>query len=134
MMVFIADDSDPVRERLIALLSEIEGAEVIGQARNYDEAVEGIRSLKPHVVILDIQMPGGSGIDVLKEIKQDGRPPVVLMLTNHVSPPYRKKCMEWGADFFLDKSREFESLASIFGSLVKQYTSGGAGAAGPASA
>lgn len=123
MMVFIADDSDPVRERLIALLSEIEGAEVIGQARNHDEAVEGIRSLKPHVVILDIQMPGGSGIDVLKEIKQDGHPPVVLMLTNHVSPQYRKKCMEWGADFFLDKSREFECLTSIFSSLVKQYTS-----------
>lgn len=134
MTVFIADDSDPVRERLIAVLSEIEGAEVIGEARNYDEAVEGIRSLKPHVVILDIQMPGGSGIDVLKEIKQDGHPPMVLMLTNHVSPPYRKKCMEWGADFFLDKSREFESLACIFSSLVKQYTSGGAGTAGPASA
>ncbi|HEY0169573.1 MAG TPA: response regulator transcription factor [Pyrinomonadaceae bacterium] len=133
MMVFIADDSDPVRERLIALLSEIEGAEVIGQARNHDEAVEGIRSLKPHVVILDIQMPGGSGIDVLKNIKQDSRPPVVLMLTNHASPQYRKKCMEWGADFFLDKSREFESLASIFSGLIKQYTSGGAGAAGPAS-
>ena len=119
MMVFIADDSDPVRRRLIALLSEIDGAEVIGEARNYDEAVEGIRSLKPHVVILDIQMPGGSGIDVLKNIKQDSRPPVVLMLTNHASPQYRKKCMEWGADFFLDKSREFESLASIFINLVK---------------
>jgi DNA-binding NarL/FixJ family response regulator len=133
MTVFIADDSDPVRERLIALLSEIDGTELLGQATNYDEAVEGIRSLKPHVVILDIQMPGGSGIDVLKNIKQDSRPPVVLMLTNHASPQYRKKCMEWGADFFLDKSREFESLASIFINLIKQYTSGGAGAAGPAS-
>jgi DNA-binding NarL/FixJ family response regulator len=133
MMVFIADDSDPVRERLIALLSEIGGAEVIGEARNYDEAVEGIRSLKPHVVILDIQMPGGSGIDVLKEIKQDSRPPVVLMLTNHASPQYRKKCAEWGADFFLDKSRQFESLAPIFINLIKQYTAEGAGAAGPTS-
>ena len=127
MMVFIADDSDPVRERVIDLLAEIGGAEVIGEARNYDEALEGIRSLKPHVVILDIQMPGGSGIDVLKQIKQDSRPPVVLMLTNHASPQYRKKCTEWGADFFLDKSREFESLASIFTNLIDQYTSGGAG-------
>jgi DNA-binding NarL/FixJ family response regulator len=126
MMVFIADDSDPVRERLIALLSEIEGAEVIGEARNYGEAVEGVRRLKPHVVILDIQMPGGSGIDVLKNIKQDSHPPVVLMLTNHASPQYRKRCMEWGADFFLDKSREVESLRPIFSRLVKQYTSGGA--------
>lgn len=126
MTVFIADDSDPVRERLIAMLSEIDGAEVIGEAKNYGEAVESIRSLKPHVVILDIQMPGGSGIDVLKNIKQDSRPPVVLMLTNHTSPQHREKCMEWGADFFLDKAREFESLTSIFINLVKQYTSGGA--------
>jgi DNA-binding NarL/FixJ family response regulator len=126
MTVFIADDSDTVRERLIAMLSEIDGAEVIGEARNYDEAVESIHSLKPHIVILDIQMPGGSGLDVLKNIKQDSRPPVVLMLTNHTSPQHREKCMEWGADFFLDKSREFESLTSIFSSLVKQYTSGGA--------
>lgn len=138
MMVFIADDSEPVRQRLIALLSEIEGAEVIGQAGNHGEAVEGIRSLKPQVVILDIQMPGGSGINVLKEIKRDSRPPVVLMLTNHASPQYRKKCLEWGADFFLDKSSEFESLTPIFSGLVKQYTSAtsagaGAGDARPAS-
>ncbi len=133
MLFFIADDSGPVRERLIDLLSEVEGAEVIGQAANVGDAVEGVRRLKPHVVILDIQMPGGSGVNVLKEIKQDSRPPVVLMLTNHTSPQYREKCMEWGADFFLDKSREFESLVTIFIGLVKQYTSGGAGAAKPAS-
>lgn len=127
MMIFIADDSDQVRGRLVDLLSEIEGAEVIGHARNHAEAIEGIRSLQPHVVILDIQMPGGSGIDVLKEIKQDDPSPVVMMLTNHASSQYRKKCLEWGADFFLDKSKEFESLVSIFKNLVKQYTSGGAG-------
>lgn len=126
-MIFIADDSDQVRRRLVDLLSEIEGAEVIGQARNHAEAIEGIRSLQPHVVILDIQMPGGSGIDVLKEIKQDDQPPVVMMLTNHASPQYRKKCLEWGADFFLDKSREMERLVAIFRSLVEQYASGRVG-------
>lgn len=135
MMIFIADDSETIRERLIALLSEIEGVEVIGQAGNHDEAVEGIRSLKPHVVILDIQMPGGSGIDVLKEIKQDSQPPVVLMLTNHASPQYRERCMERGADFFLDKSRDLERLVPILSGLVKQYASGraGAGEASPSS-
>jgi DNA-binding NarL/FixJ family response regulator len=127
MMIFIADDSDPVRERLIALLSEIDGAEVIGEARNYDEAVEGVRSLKPHVVILDIQMPGGSGIDVLKEIKQGSPPPLVLMLTNHASPQYRKKCLEWGADFFLDKSRDLECLLTISKSLIRRRMARSAG-------
>lgn len=120
-MIFIADDSDTLRERLTTMLLEIEGAQVVGQARNAAEAVEGIRSLNPDIVILDIQMPGGSGIDVLKTIKRYARPPVVMMLTNHAHPQYRKKCMDWGADFFLDKSREFESLAAICKSLVGHF-------------
>jgi DNA-binding NarL/FixJ family response regulator len=120
MMIFIADDSKALRERLTAMLSEIEGAEVIGQAGNAAEAVEGINNLKPDVVILDIQMPGGNGIDVLKTIKQESQPPLVLMLTNNASPQYRKKCMELGSDFFLDKSREFESLITIFKGLIEQ--------------
>lgn len=120
MMIFIADDSDTLRERLTTMLLEIEGAKVVGQARNATEAVEGIRSLNPDVVILDIQMPGGSGIDVLKTIKRYARPPVVMMLTNHASAVYREKCMEWGADFFLDKSREIERLTAICESLIRE--------------
>ena len=121
MLIFIADDSKALRERLAAMLSEIEGAEVIGQAGNAVEAVEGINNLKPDVVILDIQMPGGNGIEVLKTIKQENEPPLVLMLTNNASPQYRKKCMELGSDFFLDKSREFESLITIFKGLIEQF-------------
>lgn len=120
-MIFIADDSEVLRERLTAMLSEIEGAKVIGQAANAVEAVEGIHNLKPDIVILDIHMPGGNGIDVLKTIKQASQPPVVLMLTNNASPQYRKKCMELGSDFFLDKSREFESLFTIFKRLIEQF-------------
>jgi DNA-binding NarL/FixJ family response regulator len=121
MMIFIADDSDLMRERLTAMLTEIEGAKVIGQAGNAADAIEGIRSLTPDLVILDIQMPGGSGIDVLRTIKQCARPPVVMMFTNHAHVQYRKKCEECGADFFLDKSREFESLASICEGLVRGH-------------
>jgi DNA-binding NarL/FixJ family response regulator len=127
MTFFIADDSETVRERLIDLLSEVEGAHVIGQAANACDAVEGVRRLQPHVVILDIHMPGGSGIDVLKEIKQGSLPPLVLMLTNHASPQYRKKCLEWGADFFLDKSRDLECLLTISKSLVRRRVARSAG-------
>jgi DNA-binding NarL/FixJ family response regulator len=127
MMFFIADDSDVVRGRLVELLSEMEGAEVVGQAANAAEAVEAIGCLKPHVVILDIRMPGGSGIDVLKKIKRGDGSPVVLMLTNHASPQYRKKCLEWGADFFLDKSRNLECLPLILKSLLQQSAVGSKG-------
>ncbi len=120
-MIYIVDDSKALRERLVSMLSEIDGIEVVGQARNAGEAIDGIRHLKPRVVILDIQMPGGNGIEVLRAIKQDLLPPVVLMLTNHPYAQYRDKCLELGADYFLDKTKDLENLTGIFKDLVKQF-------------
>jgi DNA-binding NarL/FixJ family response regulator len=106
MKILIVDDSAVVRERLVGMLSEIEGVEIAGEAENPQEAIEAIRRLKPDAVVLDIQMPGGNGIDVLEQIKKDSPAPMVIMLTNFPYPQYRKKCMEIGADFFFDKSTE----------------------------
>ena len=120
-MVFIVDDSKAIRERLAEMLSEIVGVEVIGEARNAAEAVKGIRTLKPKVVILDIQMPDGNGIEVLKIIKQESPAPLVMMMTNHSSTQYREKCLKLGADYFLDKARDFEKLVEIFQDLIERY-------------
>ena len=81
MKVFIADDSEVVCERLTTMLSELPGIEIIGQS------IESIRRLHPDVVILDIRMPGGSGIDVLEDIKKTNTAPVVIVLTNYPYPP-----------------------------------------------
>lgn len=101
MKVFIADDSAIVRERLSSMLFDLKGVEIIGFAVTAQNAAESIRELKPDAVILDIRMPGGSGIDVLSEIKKDAKAPVVIILTNYPYPQYREKCMHSGADFFL---------------------------------
>lgn len=119
-MVFIVDDSKALRERLANMLSEVEGVAVVGQAASAAEALAGIRTLKPRVVILDIQMPGGSGLEVLRTIKQESLPPVVVMLTNHAHTQYRERCMSLGADYFLDKSRDFERLPEIFQLLAER--------------
>jgi DNA-binding NarL/FixJ family response regulator len=113
-MIFIVDDSELLRERLIKMLSEIEGVEIVGQASNAVDAIEGIRNLKPKIVILDIQMAGGNGFKVLKAIKKEKNPPLALMFTNHSYPQYRKKCMQLGADFFLDKTKDFDNLINMF--------------------
>jgi DNA-binding NarL/FixJ family response regulator len=60
MRLFIADDSKVVRERLSALLSELDSVEIFGQARAVQEAISSIRELKPDLVILDIKMPGAA--------------------------------------------------------------------------
>ena len=112
--VFIADDSLIVREHLVTMLDELAGIEIVGQAENVTEAIDAIQKLRPDVVILDIRMPGGSRIDVLQRIKQDEVTPIVIILTNYPFPAYRQKCLQAGADFFLDKSTEFDQIPKLF--------------------
>jgi len=111
MRVFIVDDSDLLRQRLGALLSQMQGIEVVGEARDALEATKLILNLKPEVVILDIRMPAGSGIDVLQNIKRATPAPKVIMLTNYPYPQYRKKAADAGAEFFFDKATEFDKVA-----------------------
>jgi YesN/AraC family two-component response regulator len=113
LKVFIADDSRIIQEHLVTLLDELAGIEIVGQAENVVEAISAIRKLKPDVVILDIRMPGGSGLDVLQTIKQDEVAPIVIILTNYPYPAYRQKCLQVGADFFLDKSTEFDQIPEL---------------------
>jgi DNA-binding NarL/FixJ family response regulator len=112
--VFIADDSLVVREHLVTMLNELPRIVIVGQAENVAEAINGILELQPDVVILDIRMPGGSGIDVLQRVKQDEVAPMVIILTNYPYPAYRQKCLQAGADFFLDKSTEFDQIPELF--------------------
>ena len=121
LRVFIVDDSAVVRKRLVSMISELEDIEVVGQAKGALEAREAVPKLKPDVVVLDIRMPGGSGIDVLKEIKKGPSAPMVMMLTNYPYPQYRKKCMDEGADFFFDKSTEFEKVMEVLKQLIKSF-------------
>jgi DNA-binding NarL/FixJ family response regulator len=110
LRVFIADDSRLVMERLVALLATVEEVQIVGAARTGSAAIRGIHHLSPDLVILDLQMPDGSGLDVLKAIKRATVPPVVMMLTNVVYPQYRAECQQRGADYFFDKSQDFEQV------------------------
>lgn len=118
LRVFIADDTDLVRQRLSARLSQIAGVEVAGQAQDVPEAVLLYDSLKPDVAIIDIQMPGGSGLDVLRHIKGSTPEVVVMMLTNFPYPHYLEASMKAGADHFFDKSADLTVLVEIITRLT----------------
>jgi DNA-binding NarL/FixJ family response regulator len=118
MTVLIADDSRAVTERLTTLFSKVRGIEIVGHAGTFPEALRAVHSLRPDVVILDLQMPGGRGIEVLKTIKEGQASPIVIVLTNHAYPQYRKRCLENGAHSFLDKSTEFAKAATVLKQLV----------------
>ena len=113
MRILIADDSAVVRARLISLLADLRGIEVVGQAEDAIEARNLAEKLRPDVAILDLRMPKGSGADVLSDLKKLNPTPKVIMLTNYPHPENRKKCMDEGADYFFDKSNEFQKVVSV---------------------
>ena len=123
MRVVIADDSELFCKLLIADLSDIKGIEIVGQAHKGFETIQLIQELDPDVVILDIRMPGGNGIEVLRSIEKHNEVPVIIMLTNYPYPQYRKRCMEAGADYFFDKSSEFEKVFETLQHLVHSLES-----------
>lgn len=113
MRIVIADDSAVVRQRLVRLITDLDGVEVVGQAADVPEARDMVQALRPDVAILDIRMPSGSGADLVTGIKQLNPAPKVIMLSNYALPENRKKCMDRGADFFFDKSTEFQKVVSV---------------------
>jgi len=119
MRVFIVDDSKIVCEGLQQMLIGIADVEIAGQAHNAKDAIKSISELKPDVVILDIRLPGLSGIDVLKDIRAKKLPIRVIMMTNYPYPQYRKKCEELGADYFFDKVTEIEEIPKVIEELAK---------------
>ena len=108
--VLIVDDSEQIRERLITLLSESDQIHIAGQAGNVRDALGAIRRSKPDIVILDIRLPGQSGIGLLEEIKARYPEVAVIMLTNFDYARYRQQCRQLGADHFLNKTFEFEKI------------------------
>ena len=92
------------------LLRLVPGMDVVGQAENAPGSLAAIRQTQPDVVILDIRMPGGNGLEVLREVKRMNPAPKAIIFTNYAHAQYRKKGEEAGADFFLDKSTELDKL------------------------
>jgi len=118
--VLVVDDSPVVRKRVAALLNNIVGVEVVGQAGDTVEAIASTRQLKPDVVVLDVRIPGGGGLGVLESLRKEKPGPTVIILTDYPFAQYRKKCLEMGASFFFDKASEFYKLKEAFEQLQAQ--------------
>jgi DNA-binding NarL/FixJ family response regulator len=122
MKVLIADDSIAVVERLIDLLKGVPGVQLVGQAGDVQEAIRSVHEKKPDTLILDFQMPGGSGLDVLRAIRP-GHPSLhVVVCTNYNTPQYRRECITAGSDIFVDKSTEFEKIPEILSEWLKEQS------------
>ena len=115
--IFIAADSIQIHRSLKATLDDIKGVEVIGESGDVGIIADRVFQLRPHVVMMDIRMPGGGGIDVLKEIKSRDPSIIVIMFTSYAYDLYEKKCLALGADFFLENAGDLPRIEYIIKSV-----------------
>ncbi len=108
--VFLVDDSQPLRERIAGMLNAIRGVTIVGEAETPAEAISGILDWNPDAVVLDLQLRGGSGLEVLKAVHPQKPAIVFIVLTNHSTPAYERQCLLHGASHFIDKSLDFASV------------------------
>lgn len=118
-MLLIVDDNVNFISRMIGLLEKIVSASEIGVANNYNEAISFLEDVVPDIVLLDINMPGKNGMELLKMIRKKYKQTQVIMLTNHTEEYYKKQCLELGANKFLDKSNDFLLVPGIIRNMYR---------------
>lgn len=117
-LVLIVDNSIFIIERLLIILKEVKGIEKIVTATNYEEAVNILEEMKMDIVLLDIQLPGKNGIELLKYIVKNFPAVNIIILSNLVSNYYQKLCLNLGANCFIDKSKDFDSIPDVIFSIL----------------
>jgi two-component system response regulator DevR len=121
LRIYIVEDSMFVLEALTALASIIDGASVIGVSGHASEAILHIAAIAPDVVILDIRLASGSGLEVLRAIRTASETtPVVIIFTGYMPEVLRRLCFEQGADYAFSKATDFDKLADVLRALTSK--------------
>jgi response regulator of citrate/malate metabolism len=100
-------------ERMIPILEQIENISFVVQAGTFREAIEVLNTLKPDMVLLDINLPDKSGVELLRIVREQHMEVTVLMITNHSDEYYQETCRRLGAKHFLDKSKDIDRISGV---------------------
>jgi two-component system response regulator DesR len=117
MKVIVAEDQGMLRGALSALLDLQDDIEVVGQAENGEQALQMIKSLDPDLVVMDIEMPRMTGLDVAESLKELKNPCRVVILTTFSRTGYFQRAMRAGVRGFLLKDSPIDELASALRSV-----------------
>lgn len=121
LKVFVVDDSTEVKNRLKEMLEENKSIQLVAESGDADQALAALHQLRPDVIILDIHMPGGGGMRVLKDSKTRYPGTIVIIFTVFSYPQYRQAYLSAGADFFLDKADGLQKLADVLAELARTH-------------
>lgn len=93
-------------------------AEIVGLLKNGTETLEAIRTLKPDLAIVDIKMPGLTGLEVLTEIRKEDKNVKFIILTFYSSDYHRQLAIKSGADYFFTKVDDFDKVSLVVADLI----------------
>ena len=119
LRVFVIEDSPILLERIAEAIADQPSLILVGTADSEKDALIKIKALKPEVVVVDIKLREGNGLNVLAQLKfaiGDTRPKIVVF-TNYPRQEYLRNSQQLGADYFLDKSTQFADLPRILTGL-----------------
>jgi DNA-binding NarL/FixJ family response regulator len=116
-VVLVVEDSLLIIERILRLLMEADNIRTVIHAANYAESLKMMNEINADIILLDLNLPDKSGIELLKEIKSNQPQIKVIVLTNHANDNYREICTYMGADFFFDKSSDFEKIPETISAM-----------------
>jgi two-component system response regulator NreC len=117
MRILIADDHHLVRRGVGDLLTKEAGWEICGEATGAAQAFQKATELTPDLVLLDISMPDGSGLEAARRIRQEIPQVKILMMSHHDATQFEKSAVESGADGCIDKARLALDLVDTIKSL-----------------
>ncbi len=120
MKVLIADDSELILETLREMLGRFGQVEIVASCHNGTDALKGIQALKPNLAIVDLKMPGLTGLEVLTETMKENHSTRFIILTFYSSVYYRQQAILAGADYFFSKSDDFEKIAVVLEEMLKK--------------
>lgn len=115
--LLIVDHSSLIIERLLNILKDVSSVKKIYTAANYTEALDSLKENLSDIVLLDIELPGKRGIELLKYITTDFPEVKVIIQTNLSSHYYQTLCKKLGVLAFIDKSKEFDLIPEIIAAI-----------------
>jgi DNA-binding NarL/FixJ family response regulator len=116
--VLLVDDSPIVCERLTALILQLHRSIQVAVSQDGTRAQEEFVLLRPDAVVLDLELPGASGFDLIAQFKLRHPACVVIVLTTYAYPEFRENALRLGADYFFSKTMEFERVTDVLSGLV----------------
>jgi len=120
MNALVVEDSPQIAERLVELVSVPNRVEVVATAATEDEALAACDRYTISLAIVDLQLAQGTGFGVIRRLRAatGANPACIVVLTNHAVPALKVAAFEAGADYFLDKSKDFATIPRLIGELL----------------